>query len=115
MRLLYCALPLLTCCTHYCGHYGVERRRVVGRLSPPQNHKKSPPRLHPICTVHFARVYTVHECRMHVASIYVLIPVQNIAETIAGLYFALYSAAVFCTGMSTPRRVSGQARSTLTY
>ena len=38
---------------------------------------------------------------MHVASIYVLIPVQNIAETIAGLYFALYSAAVFCTGMST--------------
>jgi hypothetical protein len=38
---------------------------------------------------------------MHVASIYVLIPVQNIAEIIAGLYFALYSAAVFCTGMST--------------
>jgi hypothetical protein len=34
-----------------------------------------------------------------------LIPVQNIAEIIAGLYFALYSAAVFCTGMSTSWRL----------
>jgi hypothetical protein len=66
------------------------------------------------CTVHFARVYTVHECRMHVASIYVLIPVQNIAETIAGLYFALYSAAVFCTGMST-QPVNGVASRKLMY
>ena len=38
---------------------------------------------------------------MHVASIYVLIPVQNIAEIFATLYSALYSASVFCTGMST--------------
>ncbi len=53
--------------------------------------------------LHGAFCTSVHStrCRMHVASIYVLIPVQNIAETIAGLYFALYSAAVFCTGMST--------------
>jgi hypothetical protein len=42
----------------------------------------------------------LHECHRtrvpnHVASIYVLIPVQNIAEIFANLYFTLYSAA-FC-------------------
>ena len=52
---------------------------------------------------------------MHVASIYVLIPVQNIAEIFATLYSALYSASVFCTGMSTslgqvPADVSNQSQ-----
>ena len=33
-------------------------------------------------------------------------PVQNIAEIFATLYFALYSASVFCTGMSTTTTTS---------